>query len=202
MRDTKKFVCLFVCLLLCGCDQPATTYVPPKVNQDHLPLVAHPEFSNWSRFPVGTTVIRQDTLAGKQKKFLHTTLKLVEKSTAGVKLQSQSAIETDGVRVDKDAMFVEYPALFRLPDGMVMEQFLIPAADAIKVGNEKWTLAAKDFQTEVYTFEDQSEAGPVDVRTWVSNEIPGRQAKKEIVDRKGVVLSSSVTVAIIQPTND
>ncbi len=194
----------FVCLLsLCGCDVnviPAPVVVPPPPSLDDLPLVAHPEYDNWSNFPIGTTVIRKDNLACVEcEVFLHSSLRLVKKSDDGVTIETLTAIERDGARQQSDITSADYVAKFRLPKGMELDQFQLPTLKAKLVGEEKLTVGDQEVQCEVFGFEDQSEAGPVDVKLWRSSEIPGRQVKKEIVDRKGVVLSSSNIVEITKP---
>lgn len=193
-----------VCLLtLCGCDanvKPVPVVVAPPPSLDDLPLVVHPEYDNWSKFPVGTEVIRKDNLASSEGEvILHTALRLAKKSDDGVTIETLTAIERDGVRQESDVTSADYVAKFRLPKGMELEQFQLPALKAKRVGEEKVTVADQEVVCEVFGFEDQSEAGPVDVTLWRSSEIPGRQVKKEIVDRKGVVLSSSRISAIVQP---
>ncbi len=190
-------------IFACGCDlnvKPVPIVVAPAPSTDDLPLVPHPEYENWSNFPVGTTVIRKDNLASMEGAvILHTTLRLAKKSDDGVTIESLTAIERDNARQESDVATTDYPAQFRLPKGMAIEQFQLPTPKAKRVGKETLTLNSREYETEVFTFEDQSEAGPVDVKLWRSNDVPGRQAKKEIVDRKGIVLSSSNVVEIIEP---
>lgn len=202
---TRVF-CLLVatCLLFAsGCDtfqKPAPVIVAAPPSLEDLPLVAHPEYENWSKFPVGTRVVRKDTLASSEGDVtLHTTLKLTAKSEANITLETQTAIERSGNRQDSDLNSVEYPAQFRLPKGMTIEQFQLPALKAQKMDVEMITVAGKVYTAEVYRFEDQSEAGPVDVTLWRSSEIPGRQAKKEIIDRKGLMLTSSNLIEFHTP---
>lgn len=195
-----------IVLCLCctsGCDvavKIAPVVVPPPPSLDDLPLVAHPEYDNWSHFPVGTQVVRKDDLASSDGKVqLHTTLKLAKKSETSITVESKTSIERDGVRNESDITSSDYPAQFRLPKGMTIEQFQLPNLKAVRAGNETLTVGEKELETEIFTFQDQSEAGPVDVKLWRSNAVPGRQVKKEIVDRKGVVLSSSTIVEIKVP---
>lgn len=182
-----------------GCSKPEA-FVPEAPSRADLPLVPHPEYANWSQFPVGTTVLRKDVLASeKGDEYLYTTLKLAAKSEKSITLETQTAIERNGERTESDLNTLEYPAEFRLPKGMAIEQFEAPTPKAKKVGVEKLTVADSEYVLDVYTYEDQSEAGPVDVKVWRSPLIPGLQAKKEIVDRQGVVLSASTTIEINKP---
>ncbi len=203
MIDTRLTIALLCLCFVSGCGGGTSVtpvVVPPPPSLDDLPLVAHPEYDNWSRFPEGTKVIRKDDLASTDKSVvLHTTLVLAKKSDKGVTIESQTAIEREGVREESDPTETEYPAQFRLPKGFTIEQFQLPTLKAKKTGDETLVVAGKEYATEVYTFQDQSEAGPVDVKLWRSSDIPGRQVKKEIVDRKGVVLSSSNVVEVATP---
>lgn len=193
---------VLICVCWLGCSKPVAS-VPEAPSRTDLPLVPHPEYANWSQFPVGTTVLRKDVLASEQgDDFLFTTLKLAAKSEKSIQLETQTAIERNGERTDSDVNTFEYPAQFRLPKGMSIEQFAAPTPKAKKVGNEKLVVADVEYELEVYTYEDQSEAGPVDVKVWRSSLIPGLQAKKVIVDRQGVVLSASTTTEINTPETE
>lgn len=190
-------LCLFVAS---GCETKVQPVVVPQVSLEDLPLVSHPEYDNWSKFEVGTQVVRQDKLASSDGDvLLYTKLRLAQKSDAGIVVETQTAIERNGVREDSDLNSVDYPAKFRLPKGMSIEQFQLPALKAKKSGEEKLVVADKEYVVEVFTFEDQSEAGPVDVTLWRSLEFPGRQLKKEIIDRKGLVLSTSTISELKNP---
>ena len=131
-------------LSLCGCGfdvKPVPVVVPPPPSLEDLPLVAHPEYDNWNKFDVGTTVIRKDNLASAEGKvFLHTTLRLASKSETGITVESKTAIERDGVREESDVTSSEYPAQFRLPKGMELAQFQLPTMKAERVAEESLTV--------------------------------------------------------------
>ena len=186
--------------LVIGCDSPyasAPVVVAEAPSLVDLPLVAHPEYENWSRFAEGTQVVRKDNLASTDgEAILYTTLRLAKKTDAGVTIESQNAIVRKGERQESDPVTAEYAAQFRLPKGMELEQFQLPTLKAKKVREETVKVADQEYNTEVFTFQDQSESGPVDVTLWRSNEFPGRQVKKEIVDKQGVMLSSSTIAEI------
>ncbi len=184
-------------VLLCaamqtGCERApasASNSLPPAKK---LPLAPHPEYANWSQFPVGTEIVRKDTLASVNgSTFLFMRLRLIEKNDQRVVLESQSAIEQNGKRQDSDVNQANYPATFEIPEGMKIEQFEAPALKAERQDNEKLQILGREIDCEVYRFVDQSEAGPVDVVLWRSQRIPGRQVRKIITDRNGLVLSSS-----------
>jgi hypothetical protein len=185
-----------LCLIVTsGCESKTAPVAVPRTSLEDLPLVPHPEYDNWSKFKVGTKVVRKDKLASTDGEvLLYTMLRLAEASDSGVVIETQTAIERNGTREDSDLNSVDYPAKFRLPKGMSVEQFQLPALKAVKSGEEQLSVAGKEYATEIFTFQDQSEAGPVDVTLWRSVDFPGRQLKKEIVDRKGLVLSSSTIV--------
>ena len=149
---------------------------------------------------MGTRVVRKDVLASPtEDRFLYTTLRLAEKSDTMLALETQTAIEQAGERIESDVNRVEYPATFRLPTGMKVEQFELPSLKAKLVRAENLQVGGRQVETEVFQFEDTTEAGPVDVTLWRSSTIPGRQVKKEIVDRNGIVLSSSEILEIAEP---
>src|SRR5262245_59629049 len=57
----------------CGSDSAASAvsqgplppgYVAPAAS-DHLPLVDHPEYANWSKFPVGISIVRKKEVSNE-----------------------------------------------------------------------------------------------------------------------------------------
>ena len=202
LNSISKAWCIVFCISCAGCG--AASSVSPIAATSSVdearPQVSHPEYANWSRFPVGTRVVRKDVLASPAgDRFLYTTLRLAQKSNAMVILETQTAIEQAGERIESDINRVEYPAKFRLPSGMQSEQFDLPSLKAKLVGAESLQVGGREVETEVFQFEDTTEAGPVDVTLWRSSTIPGRQVKKEIVDRNRIVLSSSEILEIAEP---
>jgi hypothetical protein len=196
-------VILLTCGLLAGCTPtPTTVVVPPKKNTTG-PMVAHPEYANWSQFPVGTQVIRRANLASENGDvFQVTTLKLAAKSDQSVTVDSQTTIERAGAKEESEVQSADYPAEFQLPEGMEVSQFYMPALKAKLARQESIQVAGRTYEADVYEFIDTAEAGPLAVTLWRSDAIPGKQAKKQILDPGGNLLSASETIEISLPTED
>lgn len=194
------FIPAVLLLVFLGCvpEQPVTVVPPPKVYSGDL--VPHPEYVNWSQFPVGTQVVRKDALASENGDlFQLTTLRLAKKSEAAVVVESQTTIQRAGKDEIGEVLEMEYPAEFQIPDGMELDQFTAPSLTAELKGNETIDVAGKTFEADLFEFVDTAEAGPCAVTVWRSNDIPGKQAKKQIIGPDGNQLSSSETIEISIP---
>ena len=82
---------------------------------------------------------------------------------------------------------------------MQLEQFDAPSMKAKLTGQETMEIAGKAYQLDIFEYTDTAEAGPLPTKLWRSNQIPGKQAKKEILGPDGQVLSASLTIEIRIP---
>jgi hypothetical protein len=180
----------FLAVLSCGCGQPAGSQsrtslppgdVPPAPASDR-PLVDHPEYANWRRFPVGTTVVRNKEVANEQGIVrVTTTLRLVEKTVANVTIETQVTVDRVGhPLIENPPQRTEFPATFSLPAGMQPEQFSLPSLKARRVGETRCSAAGTDYPAELFTWEERNETGPMAVKLWRSDDVPGRMIRQEI----------------------
>ena len=61
---------------------------------------------------------------------------------------------------------------------MSAEDFSKPARAAKQSGEEAVTVLGKTYRTTVYTWADNTEAGKMEVRLWLSEDMPGRIVKQ------------------------
>jgi len=174
-----------------GSAAPATT--------ENLPLVAHPEYANWSRFPVGTTVVRKKEVASESETVhVTTTLRLIEKTADKVDVERQVSVDRPGRPLEQNPPIkFHFFATFPLPQGMQLEQFSLPSLEAKLVGEEIRAACGREYQAQLFAWEEVNETGPMTVKLWRSNDIPGRMLRQEINGRDHI--SVEEVVEIIQP---
>lgn len=177
--------------LLAGCsgdgetdeivEGPPPGYVAPEPTA-HLPQVAHPEFANWNKFPVGTFVVRKKEVTNDFGTVRVTsTLRLLEKTGDKVVVESQVTVAHVGRPiVENPPQQVAYPATFPLPKGMRAEQFALPALKAQDSGEEVISACGRDFTARLFVWEERNESGPMTVKHWRSDQVPGRMLRQEI----------------------
>jgi hypothetical protein len=179
-------------LVLVGCGSESGTglksqgplppgYVAPP-STEHLSLVAHPEYVNWRRFPVGMVVVRKKEVSNESGTVRVTTkLRLAEKTAAKVVVESQITVDRPGQPLaQKPPFHVDFPATFRLPEGMQLAQFALPSLKAKPAGEEVRPACGQDYQTQLFTWEEANEGAPLTVKLWRSDDIPGRLLRQEI----------------------
>src|SRR5262245_16828210 len=116
-----------VCLAGCGLGGPdvlpqgelSEGYEAPP-STDHLPVVSHPEFVAWNRFPVGAGVVRKKEVSNDSGTVrVTTTLRLAKKTADNIVVESQVTIERPGqLLIENPPLNLEFPASFRLPADM------------------------------------------------------------------------------------
>jgi len=189
--------------LLTGCDaqemqKPISMAVP---NMDHLPLVDHPEYLNWSKFPIGTTIKRRNEIVNDNGVVVVlTTLKLIELSDKIAIVESQTTVEREGRIDEKPPQTFDYYAKFRLMEGLTIERYSLPAPNAKKTGSEEIDVAGVKMMTDVYECEGMLESGKIGIKLWRSDDFPGRVVRTETDFRDPTKSSSKeVTISLIRP---
>lgn len=155
---------------------------PPSAAGESLPLVDHPEYTHWSQFPVGTAVTRKKEVTNEHGAVRVTTIvRLAEKTVDKVVIETQVTVDRLNGQPEENPPFqAEFAAKFRLPTSMKVEQFALPALKAQPIGDETRAAAGREYQAQVFTWEERNETGPMVVKLWRSNEIPGRMIRQEI----------------------
>lgn len=177
--------------LLCvstGCfssSSPTSVEIAPVAKQEEGEEVAHPEFAHWNRFPIGAKTVRRKEVSNEQGKVVvTTTVKLLEKSERQVVVETQISVERSGeAKLDNPPFTAEYPAVFRLPKNMSLDQFRLPSLKAKLEGTEEMEIVGKKFQVEKYVWQESNEAGPMDIVIWRCDKVPGRTVKEETITK-------------------
>lgn len=187
----------------CGRDVPQTTTAPAGEPAKPLgPPVLNREFANWSRFPIGTTV---KTKSVTQKGDLHVTsvetLRLIEKSDYEIVVERQNTTErNDGSHgAVNPPERRKYHKSFSLPAGMSESDFAKPALKAKSAANETIEILGKKYNAEVFTWTDQTESGPLEIKLWRSDEMPGRLLKQTITLGKGDKTTNESVIELMLP---
>ena len=156
----------------------------PQVSavDESLPRVSHPEFANWSQFAEKSFVVRKRVISSAGGKVLVTTKMWLEKKDAdGVSVGSQVTVERPNEPIVKnDDDFVSYPATYRLPKGLDAARLDQPSAKAKETGTEVVQIGDKKLQTRIFEWEERNETGPMTVKLWRSDEIPGKIVRQEM----------------------
>lgn len=156
-------------------------YVAPPAT-DHLPLVDHPEYVNWGRFPVGTYVIRKKEVTNDFGAVRVTTkLHLSEKTADRAVVEAQVTVDRPGeALIENPPQEMQFAAKFPLPAGMNVEHFTLPSLRAKQVGDESISAAGREFTAQVFAWDERNETGRMAVKLWRSDDVPGRMLRQEI----------------------
>jgi hypothetical protein len=173
-------------------------YVAPA-STTHRPLADHPEYVHWSRFPVGIVVIRKKGVSNDLGTVRVTTsLRLAVKTADKVVVESQVTVERPGnPPVENPPLNADFPAKFRVPEGMNVEQFSLPSLRAKSVGEETRQACGRAYATQRFTWDEVNETGPMKVTLWRNDDIPGRMLRQEIHGQMHDSIEE--VVEIIQP---
>lgn len=174
-------------------DQPAQNKAAGDVQ------VAHPEYANWSKFPVGTAVVRKKRVTdGERVVQVTTTIRLVENTPKRVAVESQISVIREGQQpIENPPTRTEFPATFPLPPGMTVEQFMLPSLKARQISEETRQVSEREYHALVFAWEEVNETGPMRIKLWRSSSMPGRFLRQEVTGH----MHDSVeqVVEILQP---
>ncbi len=177
-------------------------YVAPP-STDHLPLHDNPDYLNWNRFKVGTKVVRKKITKNPSDQVTETqTLKLLESNGEKVVLETQITVERPNYPRKENAPFkIEHAAKFRLPDNLKLEQFTKPSIKAREIAEETIKVLGKEYKAKLFTWEDNTESGPMPHKYWESMEFPGRLLKHEAVVKKdnGETSTTEEIIELVSP---
>jgi hypothetical protein len=180
---------LTISLATIGCGASNKPILPSNVQKsekdsgDAGPAVVHPEYANWNRFPVGTQVTRYRVVSNELGKVQVTTvLTLSEKSDQHVDVVSQvNVLRTGEPLQENPSETTRFAASFALPKGLTEEYFQLPSNKAKKTGEESMEVLGKTVTAELFEWSESNETGPMTVKLWRSNEVPGRIVRQEML---------------------
>ena len=176
-------------------------YAAPS-STENLPLVSHPEYVAWSRFPVGMAVVRKKEVTNEFGVVrVTTTLRMAEKTTDHIVVESQVTVYRNADPPEENPpLKFDFPAKFRLPQGMQLEQFALPALKAEQVGEETRRVCDRECSTQLFAWEEVNKEATMAIKLWRSDDIPGRMVRQEV---KGPSHNSvEDVVEIIQPAGE
>lgn len=168
----------------CGNGKPSSEkpqgFPTEKPSTDNLPTADNLNFKNWSRFPVGTTVTWVKNTKNDKDWVKETTIrKLVEKTADKVVVEWQVTVERPNYETKVNPPNrSEILATFRVPAGMNAEQLQAPSLKAKRTGEDLVTVLGKTHKAEVFTWQDGTESGPMEIKAWYVDTIPGRVARQ------------------------
>jgi hypothetical protein len=190
VRRTGLLLAGFVIgLAAIGCGSSNKPILPSNVQKsaqdsgDAGPAVAHPEYANWNRFPVGTEVTRFRVVSNPTGEVQVTTvLTLSEKSEQHVDVASQVNVIRPGEPLQENpSETTRFSANFALPKGLTEEYFQLPSMKAKKTREESMDVHGKTVKAELFEWTESNETGPMTIKLWRSNEVPGRIVRQEML---------------------
>ena len=186
MKTKSGWMILGIALCF-GCDlvnEPKRSIQMPVVSKvdESLPKAVHPEYANWSRFPEKTFVVRKRLVSNSNGTVVVTTKMWLDKKNAEeVLVGSQVTVERPNEPiVENGEDIVRFPASYRVPKGMDEARFLMPSGKAKETGAEIITVGNHQFNSRIFEWEENNETGPMTVKLWQSDEIPGKIVRQEL----------------------
>jgi len=189
-----------------GCDVSgkyppvAVDPAPPAVEGAMVPT---PQFVHWDQFPVDTQVTRRKTVTNPDGSItVTTTQRLIEKTDKKITVQQQKMVDRPEGRTEFPAQDLVFAAAFRLPPNLTEEQFALPALKAKSTGRETIEVAGQTYDAEVFEWEEANEAGPMPIKIWRSNAVPGQILREEMLTQSINQVSTEEVVEFTIPTSD
>ncbi len=160
------------------------------------------EYANWKRFPVGTTVKRKSVTSTERSTNKVTSVNTYTLRTVGADVIEVTRQNTTD-RGDGTAPAVNpgetnrFNRQFAIPNGMTADDFNKPSRKAKVTGEEDVTVLGKKYKATVYSWSDSTEAGPLEVKLWLSEEMPGRIVKQVM---KQSTLANTTNEEVVEVT--
>lgn len=187
-----------------GCD--VSGKYPPVVVDPAPPaaegaVVPTPKFVHWAQFPIGTHVTRKKTVTNPDGSItVTTTQRLIEKTDQKITVQQQKTVERPEGQTEFPPQELVFAASFRLPPNLTEEQFALPSLKAKSTGRETIELAGQTYDAEVFEWEEVNEAGPMPIKIWRSNAVPGQILREEMLIPNNNQESSEEITEIVIPS--
>ena len=134
--------------------------------------VEAPLYTNWSKFPVGTTVTQKATMTQLGKTITTTTVvKLIEKNDKHVLLTKVVSSDGTGQVITNDPIPTTIRRMFPVFPGVDKTKIGRPQGSQ-NSGMECVEVLGRKYQAEWYETKSNTEAGPSLTRTWISMDVP------------------------------
>lgn len=185
----------------CGSSNASNSKIVLPIVQtadESLPSVAHPEFANWSQFEEKASVVRKRLVENANGTVVVTTKMWLDKKDENeVRVGSQVTVERPNEpAVENDVDIVRYPAKYRLPKGMDESRFYLPSAKAKETGTESVKVGENEIETKVFEWEENNESGPMTVKLWRSDKIPGKIVRQELFTKSSATKSTEEVIEL------
>jgi hypothetical protein len=176
---------------------PEPNQVPPTTTTaDSLEKVPNPEFDNWNKFPIGTTVIRKmvtDSTRTEGKTVSTFVIKLVSKKEDQLVVENQSTTEyADGRVIKNPPISNQIRKIVVLPEGIDKSSWGKPSKNATE---EKVTVLGQSYPCYKTQSTGTTDAGKYVQNVWFSDEMPGRLVKSHTVV---AAVDETTTIEIIE----
>lgn len=136
---------------------------------------AHPAYTNWSRFPVGTRVISKSTTfsKGQESSSVTTTTTLVRKDENAIVIRKNFRVKGEPEPNPEDGVETTIKRFFPFDPGAGKSKS-DRASGSSESETEKVELLGKTYDAHRYETRATTEAGPSTTQTWSTDEIPGQ----------------------------
>lgn len=185
MRRTYSLACgLLALAFAAGCGSkptPSPVLLTPeeqaKLSAPAAEQVENPQYRNWAKFPVGTTLTRKMTTDSAKSEGMTVTtftFKITEKTDEVVLVESQATTEYHGGRVEKNPPVTDrHPRQIALPDGIKKEDWGKPKGGV----EENVTVLGRAYKARKTESKGSTDAGELTQTLWSSEDIPGGLVK-------------------------
>jgi hypothetical protein len=191
-RTLRSVPIAVVLMFVLGCESTKKPILPAKTDQSNQEQnasaepsvkIVHPEYANWSQFPVGAQVTRYRVVSNKNGEVKVTTvLSLQEKTDEHVIVNTQVNVQRPGEKLEENPPeSTKFVSKFLLPSGLSEDYFSLPSVKAKKVGEESLDLHGKTILADIYEWTESNETGPMSIKLWRSNQVPGRIVRQEML---------------------
>lgn len=141
--------------------------------------VEAPLYTNWAKFPVGTTITQKATMTQSGKTITTTTVvKLIDKNDRNVVISKVISSDGTGTLVTNDPIETTIRRKFPLFPGVDKTKIGRPQG-AEASGMETVEVLGRKYQAEWYETRSATEAGPSLTRTWISMDVPDMLVKSQ-----------------------
>lgn len=200
-RCSPALILLALPLILAGCGpgKPAAAINVKRSDDPDAKLFDYPEFLNWNRFPIGTTVVLESVITGPQGDTTETyASELVQKTDKELTLKKQVTFVGAGPEEQNPPLEVILRA--KVLSKASAEKLDYPRSDAERLGTETIEVLGEPREAVVWQWVDKVEAGPMKVKLWRCDEIPGRLVRQEseVTDQFGKDVKTVMRVTSIE----
>lgn len=158
----------------------ATPALPAPQSTANWKQVDNLDYLNWKKFPVGTVVVRTAVSTNGEGSTTGVdtfTLKAVGDAEVSVERQNTTS-RSDGYHKVNPVDTRKVSAKITVHPELDPTDFLKPDRKAKETGKEKVKVLDAEYECVKWEWTNGTEAGPMSVAAWLSDEVPGRIAKQ------------------------